>query len=459
MNGVAWSRRDRRRAAFAVALALTGAATGCGRDAPEPQRPHNLVLISLDTLRADRLGLYGHERDTSPRLDRWAEDAIVFTRALSPSNETIAAHHSIFQSELPVTAMTPGRRQTLAAMLQRRGYRTVAFTDGGPMSPKFAFGAGFQGFDSANGGLRHVLPRALAWIDLAAAQPEPFYAFIHTFDIHLPYDPPPPYDTMFYADYAGEVTGAETRSLMRRVRGIFEWENNTDPFDIAEDDRRKIDALYDGGIAYADDQLQLLLDRLDRDDLRDETMVVIFSDHGEEFWDHGSVLHAHTLYQEILHVPFLVRLPGIAGRSVVERVSLIDTVPTIMEALEHPVAPALKGASLMPLIRGEEVAERAIVSQGVVAGTKLQSVVSGSFKLIRSDHLEGQPFELYDLDRDPHELEDLSERLPDVAVRLSAMLDRVLAAVDDGVEHPFDRLPEDLDEETLERLRSLGYVD
>ena len=173
-----------------AALAFVAPALGC---APPDPTARNLVIVSLDTLRADRLGTYGYERDTSPQLDVWAREAFVFTRATSAGNATVGAHHAIFQSKPASRAIVRGSRApTLAAILRARGYRTAGYTDGGTMARSLGFDRGFEVFDDGNRGLATSLPKALRWLGEAGADPAPFYLFVHTFDVHLPYDPPAP---------------------------------------------------------------------------------------------------------------------------------------------------------------------------------------------------------------------------------------------------------------------------
>ena len=171
----------------------------------------NLVVISLDTLRADRLGLYGYARDTSPNLDAWSSEAFVFERATSAGNATVGAHRAIFQSQTASRAIATGdKTPTLAAILRSRGFRTAGFTDGGTMAASIGFDRGFELFDDTNRGLGESLPKLLPWLEKVAAGEAPFYLFVHSFDVHLPYDPPAPFDVQFMPDYRGIVQGDTT---------------------------------------------------------------------------------------------------------------------------------------------------------------------------------------------------------------------------------------------------------
>ena len=418
----------------------------------------NLVLVSLDTLRADRLGLYGYERDTSPRLDAWSEDAFVFERAHSAANATAGAHHALFQSRPASVAFADRKAPSLASVLDAAGYHTAGFTDGGTMARAMGFAHGFDRYDDGNKGLAQSLPKALAFLDEAAAEEAPFYLFVHSFDVHLPYDPPPPHDTQFFPEYEGRMTGPATLPLLRGVRRIFDQTNLPEPVELDEAERKQASALYDGEIAKTDVLLSRLLTRIEQADLRDDTLVVIVSDHGEEFWEHGSVLHSHTLFQELVHVPWILRVPGWrdAARRIGERVSMLDVLPTLLELLGLDVPETARGRSLVPLMRGETMDPAAILAEGRPYGRNQQMVVAGRFKLIRN--LRTGRTMLFDLDADPEELRDLSLRHPAARNKLVALLDRELPRDARPEDDPLNQ-PEDLDAGLQQRLRELGYID
>jgi arylsulfatase A-like enzyme len=430
-----------------------------GADAPaSPSGARNLVLVSLDTLRADRLGLYGYERDTSPHLDAWSREAFVFERAHSAANATIGAHHAIFQSRPASVTLRERGAPTLATLLRERGYRTAGLTDGGTMSRRMGFARGFEQFDDGNQGLAQSLPKALRFLDSVAGGDAPFYLFVHSFDVHLPYDPPAPHDTRFFPEYEGRVRGDTTLPLLRGVRRIFEQADLAEPVELDADERRKVNALYDGEIVKTDILLARLLDRIEAGDLRDDTLVVLLSDHGEEFWEHGSVLHSHTLFQELVHVPWIVRVPGWRGeaRRIPERVSMLDVLPTLLELLEVPSPATARGRSLVPLLRGEGVDPAPILAEGFPYGRKQQSVIAGRFKLIRNLVTGGVA--LYDLDADPAEERNIAARHPGVRIELLELLGRELPKGARPEDDPLSR-PEDLDPALQQRLRELGYID
>jgi arylsulfatase A-like enzyme/uncharacterized membrane protein YozB (DUF420 family) len=440
-------------------LAGMFAREGAGAAATPATAPvaRNLVLVSLDTLRADRLGSYGYARETSPVLDAFAKEAFVFERAISPGNSTAGAHHALFQSQAASRAVRDPKAPTLAEILRESGFRTGAFTDGGTMSSALGFARGFEHFDDTNRGLAESLPKAAFWLDVLEPGGERLYLFVHSFETHLPYDPPAPYDTRFFPEYRGSVTGAATLPLLRGLRALGRTAG-APPDPTGPEDRRRVQALYDGEILEADTLLSALFAYLEKTRLRDDTLVVILSDHGEEFWDHGSVLHSHTLYEELLHVPLLMRVPAWRDRArrVPERISMLDVLPTLLELLGVPAPDSVGGTSLVPRMRGEALPGEPIVSEGYPYGRSLQSVSADGFKLIRS--LETGASQLYDLAADPREQADLAQARPEVRDRLAAFLDARLGSRPLDAPDPLER-PEALPEETQQRLRELGYIE
>ncbi|HXK24523.1 MAG TPA: sulfatase [Myxococcota bacterium] len=442
---------------LAASLAALAALLAVGCHEP-PAIPRNLVLISLDTLRADHLGLYGYGRKTSPELDRWSEHAFVFTNAVSASNYTLAAHHALFQSKTATVARDKRfEGLTLAEMLKAQGFRTTGFTGGGMMTKVSGFDRGFDYWEESHEMLADTLPGALEFLDDAARGKERFYLLVHCLDVHLPYDPPAPYDSMFAPDYHGSVTGPQTRNLLG-MRKMFEGRQSYGRHRYDDADKDKVRALYDGEIARMDEGLGKLLARIGERDLRDDTLVVVLADHGEEFWDHGSVLHAHTVFQELIHVPLLMRVPALEKHAhrIAQRVSLVDVVPTLLELLGLPVPAGLQGVSLVPLLHGEPEATHPLFAEGYASHAKLQSVIDGDLKLIRD--LDTHGVALFDLAADPGETNDIAADRPADVDRMQALLDSTLGATRSGIQDPLG-LPKEVDTKTKDQLRHLGYIE
>ncbi|MDP6978284.1 MAG: sulfatase [Myxococcota bacterium] len=447
--------RDVSFAAITILLAI--AFGGCNdgrREAADETAPagisqapgtRNLVLVSLDTLRADHLGLYGYARATTPNLDRFAEGAAVFEGARSNASSTRPSHQALFQSRPASLAQQGG--QALAEVLAEQGFRTAAFTGGGNISSRLGFDRGFERYEESDGGLAGSIPRAATW--LREHRDERFFLFLHTYDIHLPYDPPEPYASKFAADYEGQVRGSNTRLLLRASRGLDSGGASSVGFTAADKDR--VVSLYDGGILYTDNQLNHLFTLFRELDLARDTLVVFFSDHGEEFWEHGSVIHSHALYRELLHVPLIIAGPDLPAARVAETVSLMDLSPTLLEWLAVPAPPSFEGTSFAGWLRGDAREHRAFIAEQ----RKLKSWIQHPWKLILNE--APTPPELYDVATDPLEQSNVAAANPDVVARLTARLEARIAGhldaevleIEPGIDDP----------EHLERLRALGYIE
>jgi len=456
-----------RTASRVVPLALTCALllTACARptDDVAASRPPNVLLISIDSLRADHLGCYGYERDTSPAIDALAGEGVLFERAVAQAPWTLPSHASLLTSLYSRTHQTndvkrrlPADVPTLAASFEAAGYATRAVVSGTFMQSRFGMDRGFQVYDDTLAHVSHrrsheavtseiIHDRAM---ELLSSAPEPFFLFVHFWDVHYDYVPPPPFDTKFDPGYEGEITS-------QRFMKNDEIHAGMDPADLAH-----IVALYDGEIAWVYEHVDRMLDGLARRGLDERTIVVVTADHGDEFFEHGEKGHTHALYEEQLHVPLIVRMPGLAGgRRVAERVELIDVMPTLLAEAGLAEPPALQGRSLGPLLRGEPWEERPAFSE-TTKGRKRKDdelkskswcVYDGARKLtvFAGDRY---PNELFDLRSDAGETNNLFDESSGA---------EALALYRDWLE----RIPEGegaanegVDEETLRQLRSLGYV-
>jgi len=453
-----------------VALGLAAGGWSCRNSGDKP-RP-NLVLVSIDTLRADHLTAYGYERSTSPEISRLASEGILFEQAFSQSPKTATSHMSLFTGVYPPAHRVAnwGERRmrrlsddvpTLATLLARSGYRTQAHTGGGNVGALLGFDQGFEiyrehrGAESVFEGASRALDRFVQDYDGA-----PFFLFIHTFAVHDPYTPPAEFaDEFVDPSYSGDIVGSQEDLARLAGQGNY-WARHTeywkrvdrnDPADI-----QHLKDLYDAGILFIDSHFAAFREHLHRLDLEDETIVVVLSDHGEEFGEHGSFLH-NSLFQEVLHVPLVFRFPaslGIAsGRRIEGVVRLIDVIPTLLEVLDLPAPEHLQGASLLPLVAVEETPVRPVFSQWL-AGGRIVALRDGEWKYIRVKQQE----QVFDLSADPKELVDrLSER-PEVLVRLRAQVDEIIEDSYAFAETLRWTRPPELDQETREQLEALGYL-
>lgn len=431
---------------------LVGLLVACGSDPESPRRP-NVLLITLDTTRADFLGSYGHPGETSPHLDRLAEESVLYKEAVATSSWTLPSHASLFTGKFTAShgarydpegpliltdaiAGKPGWEQirarglegaqpTLATLLAGEGYDTGAVVAGPWLKRVMGLDAGFAfyddaGIESVNGRLaKGVTDAALAW--LAQPRERPFFLFLNYFDPHAPFSPP--------------------REFLRlRPRG-----------DLPEEESRRL-GRYEAEIRSMDHHIGRLLDDLRRKGVYDDTWIFVTADHGEALGEHGTRGHGATLYQEVIHIPLFVKHPkGGASPAVREgRVQLVDILPTIVEGIGAQVPPGVQGT---PLDR----VDHPIVAQVhplTKAGTRdVRAYVEDGYKLVwRGDGHR----ELYHLAEDPDELRDLAAKEPDRVVALEAALDAYLASLPAP---PAPGAPREVDAETREALEALGYLE
>ncbi|MFH1279098.1 MAG: sulfatase [Candidatus Eisenbacteria bacterium] len=421
-----------------------------------------MILITVDTLRADRLGCYGSARVLTPHMDRLAREGTLFADCVSPVPSTSPSHATILSGLLPVTH---GLRENgaelspdvplLAEAFREGGYRTAAFVSGFPLLGRFGFDRGFDlyddrlsdGFTTREGRTqgtervgRKTVDAFLRWLDEADG---PFFAWVHLFDPHAVYGAPRPFQRMYYSG-SGERDPSNTS-----LEGI-----DLPPYLMLPGvtDVRFPVALYEGEVAYADHQIGRLLRGLEERGLLDRALLVFTADHGESMTEHGYHFgHSHFLYEPSLRVPLVFRWQGKvpAGSIVEEPVSLTDLLDTILDLAGLGPAVSGEGSSLAPALAGGTPVERTIILErppmesGLLFGAR-----RGPWKYMRTG--EGVE-ELYHLDDDPGELRNLAGANPE---RASILRDEVIRKIGEGgIERP------PIDEETRERLRSLGYVD
>lgn len=438
---------------MALALVLMAAA-GCGNGEPQSRVRPNVVLVLVDTFRADHAGCYGYSRPTTPVLDSLADAGTRYDSFQSQSSWTLPAMTTLFSG---LTVKQHGAGKTgpefygvdtdipyLPHMLQRRGYATAAFFNVVFMDADFGFHRGFDHFDCQGFANRMSLRRADETVDEAIGwiqglpQDKPFLAAVHFYDPHISYNPPPPYDTLFTdPDYSGEYgpEWGEVEQLMAVNRGGDS---------IPDDGLRNLVALYDGELAFTDAQLGRLMAYLRRSGLCERTIVVVTADHGEEFLDHGGVEHGHTLYQELLAVPMVIAGPGVPAEEVVEETAAgIDLLPTLAVLLDLELPSECGGSDLLqPLPR-----DRAVPSSGTLwSEAKLAACLRDGRKVIWNADRDSAV--VYDLRSDPNELDPLASD--------SSLVEAVLAYWST----PPAARPQPVDyEAAVDRtLRDLGYI-
>jgi arylsulfatase A-like enzyme len=432
---------------------------GCGPD-PRP----NVLLVSIDTLRADHLAAYGYGRETAPSLSRLATEGARFENSYAQSSSTVPTHASLFTGRFPFEhgayhvglAVDPAER-VLAEILRDAGYRTF----GGASSVRFRGDTGFdQGFDvfervddlEKNARSQALTDRVLAWIEEGD---EPWFAFVHYFDPHQPYAPPEPFRSQWHPGLPAPKPEATSDYLY-----FHDGPERSVPGPVLE----YLRALYDGEIRFLDAQLERLFAPLAPEPGTAGTIVVVTSDHGEEFKEHGGLSHARRLHEELLRVPLLLWWPGRISAETVrpEPVQTVDVLPTLLELVGLEVPSELSGRSRAADVlarspsapRAEPLPGNPVLAQLKGERWALTADLDGSrFKYVSRDDA---PHRLFDLTNDPGEREDLLYDRPETVTRLR----EVATALGVGV--AADRQPRraaPVSDEVRERLREIGYVE
>jgi arylsulfatase A-like enzyme/Flp pilus assembly protein TadD len=395
----------------------------------------NVVVITVDTLRADHLGCYGYKQIRTPNIDALAAESIRFERAYTPVPVTLPAHAAIFTGTYPTLSGIHDfsgnklslKQPTLASVLKQAGYVTGAVIGSAVLDPRFGLN---QGFDFYEGNFDFnrlqesnleemerpgnvVADVALDW--LAKNYRSTFFLWMHLYDPHYPYRPPAPYDEQYK------------------------------------------DRLYDGEIAFADSQVGRLISFLKAKGLYGNTLVVLTGDHGESLGEHGEKTHGFFLYNATLHVPVILHLPGreVAARVIPELVSLTDLMPTVLQALELEVPEQVQGRSLLPLLEAKDSSRRNLYAETFLPRlhfnwSELRSVETEKYQFI-----EAPKPELYDLVADPGETRNLYTDKKAVGDELQGRLSSLIRqySADQEVAEKTG-----LDPALMERLKSLGYA-
>lgn len=395
----------------------------------------NLVVVTLDTTRADRLGAYGNANVETPAFDRLAREGVLFEQAVSVAPLTLPAHASMFTGKFPPEHgirdnggfFLGADQETLAEILKARGYRTGGFVSAFVLDGKWGIDQGFDtyfdDFDlskskqmslgSIQRPANEVIDKVLPWID--EVKDSPFFAWVHLYDAHSPYRPPEPFATTYAAHP------------------------------------------YNGEIAFADSQMARILDRLDALQLTDRTVVMVLGDHGESLGDHGEAAHGFFIYNSVTQVPFVVRAPFSQARArrVADPVRSVDVLPTALDLLGLAAPANISGASLAPLMTGTpelglDAYSEAMYPLHHYGWSELRALRSGRYKVIDAPRPE-----LYDIDRDPQEATNLYESRRSLGDRMIAQL----RSLEEGFSKTEAALPAgDVDPEARERLAALGYV-
>lgn len=435
----------------------SGAASRTGRSRP------NIVWISLDTLRADHLGVYGYTRPTSPNLDAFAARGLRFEWAISQAPWTRPSHRSM------LTGVYPASRGGLDSpmigeVLYRAGYETFAVTGGGQVDSTLGFDRGFEIYRVWD--WIHEPQKMVDWTRTRAERSDrPFFAFLHCYEVHEPYT-----HTRFAEGLpGGRLAGEFSKEIWNRLRKHF-----------SDEEKRYAEAMYDGDIAYTDGKLGEFFSGFESAGLLADSIVIVTSDHGEQFWENGSWGHGQNLHDHQIHVPLLVYLPesvrqsltrasrakgkgpALSQGAIEDQVELIDLYPTLLDLVGIELESPVNGRSLRTMLEGQGSlpAREAFAEHTNVKENEQKALRTPRFKFIvsiprKSAESRNESFELYDLKRDPGEQQNLAPGLAARVVELRAKLGRIM---DGGEAARDEEVPADIDEDLRNQLKALGYI-
>lgn len=426
----------------------------CGSPAVYFNRPEkttrefNLILVSLDTMRPDHLGCYGYSRPVSPCMDDLAENNVLFKHVYAQAPYTLPSHVSLFTSLFSPSHgvfcdddRIPEKLPLLAEILSSNGLDCASFNNGGFMSHEFGFHRGFdlyceidpigdRSFDGNpfNGkrladGSAGSFSRVLSWIE--ARQEERFFLFLHTFIVHE-YLPPPDLARKFSAECDSRLApGREVLPLLDPLKPPEEQ--------LSREDITFFINLYDASIRAADDMVAELMEYLENAGLKENTIVVITSDHGEEFLEHGGVRHNRTVYEELIRIPLIVSVPGMQGGiSINSVVNQVDIMPSLLELMKIDTNAMLQGRSFVEMMKGGPAQNRVVYSDVDYPGLSTRAcIIEGGIKYLEGDTNEQlicpspAAVELYDLNEDPSELKNLIENEPETSHRFRKRMEKL----------------------------------
>ncbi len=437
----------------------------------------NVILVIVDTMRADRLSCYGYEKETSPNIDRLAADGILFEKGFAQASWTRPAIATLFTSLYPSSHRAIGKADllpdevvTLAEAFKREGYYTIGFADNVNISPSFNFDQGFDEYhylspdhfffapESATqltvyNQLRLIRERFLSkktWVQfyyqdaevvsdltidwLEENRDSRYYLMVHYMDPHDPYFPHP---------YTGE--------------GYARVSMPNPPPELAP----KLSDIYDGEIRFFDTEFGRLLDWLESNGLYDETVILLTADHGEEFYEHGGWWHGTTLYDEQVHIPFILKpaVPLDSMRISTELVRHLDIPPTLLALAGADIPPTMQGAAILDSTGAVGLDVDFVFSEEDLEGNVLEAVRDSVHKLILANENNPrglEPTELYNIREDPAEMNNLAGEREEVEASLHTLIEKTESY---ALDHSVEGQEGEIDEATQERLKALGYVE
>jgi arylsulfatase A-like enzyme len=465
------------------------------RVTPGGDTPLGVIFVHADTLRADHLDAYGYERETGPNIGRMAREGALFKFAMSQAGWTKVSTPSFLTGLYPSTTgvfsfpdRLPVSATTIAEVYQAAGYATASFSSNGFIGVSSNMHQGYEEFhepasltDSAppytSKTARENIERAAQWIE--QHRDTPFFVFVHLNDPHAPYEPRPPFNTM-WADPARRDEHVKQRESLRKTikdasmaaRGMATREEmlaaGIDPAAYIAYDL----AWYDGSIRGLDTEMGRLLERLQGLGIDRDVAIAFLGDHGEEFHEHGRMWHEHSAYGEMLHVPLIIRWPAgvAAGRVIEDPVHLLDVMPTLLDFGRLPKPKEIQGQSLAPLVltagdaaswrRRPVIMEKQPLARGFPSSLEAYAIIDGNWKLVYNKVREPErpEYELFEFPKDRLDQKNVAAEHPDVVARLSKLLNGWHGMATAARLKPDAELTKTMSAEELRRLRSLGYV-
>jgi arylsulfatase A-like enzyme len=417
-------------------------------------------MIVVDTLRADHLGVYGYPKSTSPKVDEFAAQSFVFDRMYSQAPWTKPSIASLFTSLYPPQHLVlhegtenqlADSLTTLAEVLKAAGYRTLAASQNPHVRANTGFSQGFDEFHGIPGyksSIGEMVQKNMQFLNAAGEQPT--FIYLHFLDPHGPYDPPPALRKKFIGEQQTDNLSVKRGRVAGLLKGEFPKKS------IGPADLQYLEALYDAEIHSVDDSIGRILKQLQDHGVRENTLVIITADHGEEFLDHGTIKHGYQLFEEVIQIPLIFSVPGgIAGRNQSAIVEHVDLMPTVLDFLGIEAPSELQGRSLRSLLEDPATqTDRTAYIGSSWRGIERFAVRQGDWKLIRNE--EQDKTTLYHLDGDPNEQHDVSAAHPEMVQKMLEDY-RMTTQPISGVT-PLSAIG-DRDPELERALKSLGYLE
>jgi arylsulfatase A-like enzyme len=446
---------------LAIVMMIVLAASCEGQQTGSSQEDFNIVLITIDTLRADHLSCYGYERNTSPNIDKIAEKGIVFHNAVAPSSWTAPSMVSLFTSVYPVNhgvvhgiggKWNPRKQEvfseeliTLTEILKSKGYTTFGVASNLHLSRKLGFGRGFDYFECLSFLPASPVNEVVFEWEKAIKKSNKFFLWVHYFDPHSPYIPRTPWVDHYTSRSLTQKlnfpkkTFSQIKQLIPRFRADPQMLEN-------------LVALYDSEIHYVDYYLGKLIRKLDLDQ---NSLMIISSDHGEEFLDHGQLGHGNNLYRETINVPLIVKLPdSLEKKTVGEYVNLIDIMPTILESVDATLPEQILGKSFWNNEKTLLAGGTSDYNFSELDTEKLiKTIITPQWKYVYN--YENKKEQLFNISVDPMEQNDLSDKEREQCNRLKEKLSNWVAQ---SKKYPPVENPVGLSPDEKEKLKNLGYI-